>query len=338
MHTFSFIRQSSPDVDVNMLVIKSSSVDADMMKVKVDYNMEAPKAILSELKMKLPSIISALKKFTDNYWSTRSVEELKNAAVKRLNEVYNAAIHYDIQMSELSIFFRNIIVEYQKTVQVFLEAVTKVLRETQFKLPGSNELTTLPEVLKRLTNGIAAMLDVAIEKIYVKMEVCYNWSVEKVRNVKVSMPFGNVITGNQILGEVKVAFRSFSEGVVDFVKNMESLDTMLVMIGENLRAVVEKSQEFVDSVKSDYLDAIVANINIRYREHITVIKNVVDRIAAFDMEQFKDTLDTLLNVFISVVDQFNNNVYGLLQQASEETHAYIKVNGGRLEIDIPFVI
>uniref|UniRef100_A0A3Q3VRN1 Vitellogenin domain-containing protein n=1 Tax=Mola mola TaxID=94237 RepID=A0A3Q3VRN1_MOLML len=269
---------SAPDVDVDMLVIKSSSVDADMMKVQVDYNMEAPKAILSELKMKLPSIISTLKKFADNYQNTRSVEELKNAAVKRLNEVYNAAIYYDIQMSELSIFFRNFIVEYQKTVQVFLEAVIKVLRETQFKLPGSDELTTLPKVLKKLTSSVAAMLDMAIEKIYEKMEVCYNWFVEKISNVKVSMPVGDVITGNQILGEVKVAFRSISDGVVGFVKNMESLDTMLVMIGENLKAVVEKSQELVDSVKSDYLDAIVANINIRYREHITVIKNVVDQI------------------------------------------------------------
>ena len=117
---------------------------------------------------------------------------------------------------------------------------------------------------------------------------------------------------------------------------MESLDTMLVKIGETLKAVVEKSQEFVDSVKSDYLDAVFLNINVVYRDLITAMKNVVDSISALDMESFSNLFEVIMDRFIYVVDQFNGIVYGVLQQASEEAQIYMKVSDGRLEIDLPF--
>lgn len=306
------------------------------MKLQISYNMEVPKAMLSELKTRLPSIVSTFTMFADKYQITRNMEALKISAVNQINEAYNAAINYDVQMSQLSIFFRNIIVQYQKTVQVFLDAAIKVLIETQFELPGSDEMTTLPEVLKGLTSSIAAMLDMAIQNIYENMEVYYNSFVEKISSVKLRMPVGDVITGNQILDQVKTAFKNIFDELVDFVKNMESLDTMLVKMGETLKAVVEKSQEFVDSVKSDYLDAVFVNINVLYRNLITVIKEVVDEIAALNMEQLNNAFEYIMDMFIYVVDQFNNTVYGFLQQASEEAQVYMKVNEGRLEIDLPF--
>lgn len=292
--------------------------------------------MLYELKMKLPSIISTFTMFADKYQITNKMEELKNFVVDRISEAYNAAINYDIQMSQLSIFFRNIIVQYQQTVQVFLDAVIKVLRETQFKVPGSDEMTTLPEVLKKLTSSIAAMLDVIIQRIYENMEVYYNSFVEKISSVKLRMPVGDAITGSQIFDQVKTGFKKFFDELVDFVKNMESLDTMLVKMGETLKAVVEKSQEFVDSVKSDYLDAVFININVLYRNFITTMKNVVDQIPALNMEQLNNTFLHIVDMFINVVDQFNNTVYGFLQQASEEAQAYMKVSDGRLEIELPF--
>ncbi|XP_040919863.1 apolipoprotein B-100-like [Toxotes jaculatrix] len=327
---------SAPEVDVDILVIRSSTKDADKMNLQIAYNMEAPKVMLSELKMRFPSIISAFTTFAYKYQITRNMEEVKNTVVDRITEAYNAAISYDDQMSQLSIFFRSIIVEYQKTVQVFLDAVVKVLRETQFKLPGSDEMTTLPVVLQRLTRSIAFMLDRTLHLIYENMEVYYNIFVDKISSMKLRMPVGDAITGSQILDQVKTAFRQTFEELVDFVKNMESLDTMLVKIGETLKAIVEKSQEFADSVKSDYLDAVFININDLYRGFITVLKNVVDQIFALNMEQLNNAFEYIVDMFMYVVDQFNNTVKGFLQQASEEFQTYMKVSEGRLELDLPF--
>merc|ERR1711951_27499 len=188
----------------------------------------------------------------------------------------------------------------------------------------------------KLTGSIAAMLDKTIQIIYENMGVYYNSFVEKISSVKLRMPVGDAITGGQIFDQVKTAFKNIFDELVDFVKNMESLDTMLVKMGDTLKAIVEKSEEFVDSVKSDYLDAVFININILYRNLVTVIKNVVDQISALNMEQLNNVYDYIMDMFIYVVDQFNNTVYGFLQQASEEAQAYMKVSEGRLEIDLPF--
>ncbi|XP_071324154.1 apolipoprotein Bb, tandem duplicate 1 [Trachinotus anak] len=327
---------SSPEVDVDILVIRTSSRDANKMNLQIAYNIEAPKVMLSELKMRLPSIISTFTMFADKYQITRNMEELKNSVVTRITEVCNAAINYDRQMSQLSIFFRNIIVEYQKTVQAFLDAVIKVLRETQFKLPSSDEMTTLPEVLKKLTSSIAAMLDVITNIIYENMEVYFNTLVEKISSMKLRMPIGDAISGAQILDQVKTGFRKMLNELVDFVKNMESLDTMLVKIGDTLGYIVEKSQDFVDSIQSDYLDAVFIDFNILYRELAFGIKNVIDQISALNMEQVHNTFEYIMDMFIYVVDEYNNNVYGFLQQASEEAQFYMKVSQGRLELDLPF--
>ncbi|XP_041814966.1 apolipoprotein Bb, tandem duplicate 1 [Chelmon rostratus] len=327
---------NAPDVDVDMLVIRSSSKDADKINLQIIYNMDVPKLMLSEVKTRLPSIINAFTVFADKYQITGNMVELRNTVVDRINEAYNTAINYDVQMSELSIFFRNIIVQYQKTVQVFLDAVIKVLRETQFKLPGSDEVTTLPEVLKKLTSSIAALLDMTIQSIYENMEVYYNFFVDKISSIKLRMPVGDAITGNQILDQVKTAFKNIFNELVDFVKNMESLDTMLVKIGETLQAVVEKSQEFVDSVKSDYLDEVFININVLYRNLITVLKNAVDKISALNMEEFNNQFEKVMDMFIYVVDQFRQTVYDFLQNASAEAQTYMKVYEGRLQIDLPF--
>ncbi|XP_031178307.1 apolipoprotein Bb, tandem duplicate 1 [Sander lucioperca] len=327
---------SAPEVDVDILVIKSSSKDADKTNLQIAYNMEASKVMLNEFKMRLPSIISTFTMFADKYQITSNMEELKNSVVNRISEAYSAAINYDTQLSQVSIFFRNIIVQYQKTLQVFLDAVVKVLRETQFKLPGSDEMTTLPEVLRKLTSSIAAMLDKTLQTIKGNMEVYYNSFVEQISSVKLRMPVGDAITGGQILDQVKIGFKNIFDELVDFVKNMESLDTILVKMGETLKAVVEKSQEFVDSVKSDYLDAVFININVLYRNLVTVLKNVVDQISALNMEQLNNSFEYIIDVFIYVVDLFNNSVYDFLQQASEEAQAYMKVSEGRLEIDLPF--
>ncbi|XP_059212565.1 apolipoprotein Bb, tandem duplicate 1 [Centropristis striata] len=327
---------SAPDADVEALVIRSSAKDADKMNLQIAYNMEVLKAVLSEIKLRLPSMISTFTNFADKYQITGKMEEMKNTVVNRISEAYNVAINYDAQLSQLSIFFRNIIVQYQQTVQVFLDAVVKVLRETQFKLPGSDEMTTLPEALKMLTSSIAAFLETTLHTIYDNTEVYYNAFVEMISSVKLRMPVGDAISGGQILDQVKRTYKYIFDELVDFVKNMESLDTMLVKMGETLKAIVEKSQEFVDSVKSDYLDAVFVNINVLYVNFVTVLKNVVDQMSALNMEQLNSSFEYIMDMLIYAVDQFNVTVNGLLQQASEEVQTYMKVSEGRLEISLPF--
>ncbi|KAM9778214.1 apolipoprotein Bb, tandem duplicate 1 [Syngnathus typhle] len=325
---------SAPEADVDIFVIKSSPKDDNRMNLQIVYNTEAPKMMLSELKLRLPSIISTFTEFLRKYQITSNVEKLKNVVVDRMVDIYDAAINYDIQMSQLSVFFRNTIVQYQQNIQVVTDAIVRFLRETKFKLPGSGEMTTLPEVLKKVTTSIAITLDKLIQMICQNMEIYYNSFVEKISTVKVSMPLGDVATMGQIFEDVKMYVNNTMNGLVASLKNMESFETMLEKMSETQTAIVAKSLEFVDSIKSDYLDEVFLRINDIYRSIVTAIKVVFDKISAFDMEQLTNAYDSIFEMFIKVVDQVNSTVFERLTQVSPD--AQVKLTNGRLEIDLPF--
>ncbi|XP_056150533.1 apolipoprotein B-100-like [Lampris incognitus] len=327
---------SAPEEDVDVLVIRASPKDADKVNLRIAYNMEAPKDLLFGLKERLPSIMSTFANFADKYKVTRQVEELRNTVVNLVREAYTNAINYDIQMSQLSIFFRNFIIQYQKTVQVFLDAVVKVLRDTKFMLPGSQEMTTLPEVLKKLTSSIVAMFEKAFQIVCDNTEVYFNYFTEMISNIKIQMPGYDMVTAGQVLDQMKTSSKNILNTVVDLVKKMESLDMMLVKLGETLKDMVEISQDFVDSIKSDYLDAVFININVLHRNLLTILNNIFDQMSALNMEQLYNTIEYITDMLISVVSQFNNTISGFLHQASEDVQPYMKMIDGRLEFDLPF--
>lgn len=327
-----FPHQSAPEVDVNVLAVRSAVKDADKMRLQLAYNMEVPRSMLFELKTRIPSVLSALTLFAEKYQITGAVEGLKMAAVTRVGEVYNTVTSYKLETSQLSIFFSNTFVQYQRTVQAFIDAVVKVLRETKFKLPGSGELTTIPAVLREVTSSIGVVLEKILQNIYTRMQYYYDAYVGMLMDVNLSMPIGDVLASNQFFADVKKATSMF---FLDFVKNMESLDVMLVKVGETLKAVAEKTQEFVDSVESEYLDVVLVSINVQYRNFITALKDVAGQFAALNMEDLNEACDYIIDMLIYVTDQVNNVVYAYLQQTSAEVQPYVTITDAILEIDVP---
>lgn len=326
-----FSQQSAPEVDVAVLAMRSAVKD-DKTRLQIAYNMDVPRSMLLELKTRIPSVLTAVKLFADKYQITRRVEELKVAAAVRLDEVHDTIGSYNVQMSELSVFFRNTFVQYQKTVQAFIDAVVKVLRENKFKLPGSDELTTVPEVLKEVTRSTGVVLEKILQNLYASLQFYYDAYVEMIMDVNLSMPVGDVLASNQFFADVKKAtLMIFMD-----LKNMESLDTMLVKVGETLKAVTEKTQEFVDSIDSEYLDDVLANINLQYLDFIFALKTVVSQFDALNMGDLNSFCEYIVDMLVSVTEQVNNVVYGFLQQTSEEVQNYVTVSGATLEMELPF--
>uniref|UniRef100_A0AAZ3SHM5 Vitellogenin domain-containing protein n=1 Tax=Oncorhynchus tshawytscha TaxID=74940 RepID=A0AAZ3SHM5_ONCTS len=324
---------SAPEDDVDILVIRATAKDADKIKLQVAYNMKAPHDMLLGLKERLPAITSTLNSFSNKYEIFGHVEGLKSSIINLIEEAYTAANSHTAELSQLSILFRNTVFQFQKTIQVFLDAAIKFLRETEFKLPGSEEITTLPEVLKQLTTGIATMVEQAIQMLIDSAEASFNALVDMISDIQVTMPIGDVITGAQIIDNMKHALAQ----LVGLVKHLESLDMVLEKLGETLKVIVEKAQEFVDTLKSDYLDAVAIYINALYNNLVGVIKTVLDQVnTVLNMEQVNLAMEHIADMVLSVVNQQNLTMTGLLQQASEEAQAFIKVSGGRLEIELPF--
>merc|ERR1712121_103309 len=289
--------------------------------------------------MGLPAIISTLNDFGEKYQLTGQVTGLKSAIVNLLEEAYTLSSQSP-DLTQVSILFRNTIIQYQKIVQVFLDAAVKFLRETQFKLPGSDEMTTLPEVLKKLTSTVATVLEKAIQMMLVNAELTFNAMVDMLSNIQVTMPIGDVMSGAQMIDRLRDTVKALLSQVVDLLKNLESLDMILEKLGETLKVIVDKAQEFVDnSLKSDILDAVAIYINAFYGNLVTVMKKVMDQAnTAVDMEYLNGTIDYLMEVVRSLVSLLSNPVSEFMQKAPAEFQEYVKIEGGRLEINLPFFL
>merc|ERR1712168_875220 len=99
----------------------------------------------------------------------------------------------------------------------------------------------------------------------VNAELTFNAMVDMLSNIQVTMPIGDVMSGAQMIDRLRDTVKGYLNQVVDLVKNMESLDMILEKLGETLKVIVDKAQEFVDSsLKSDTLDAIAIYINAFY--------------------------------------------------------------------------
>uniref|UniRef100_A0A3Q2QZV6 Apolipoprotein Bb, tandem duplicate 1 n=1 Tax=Fundulus heteroclitus TaxID=8078 RepID=A0A3Q2QZV6_FUNHE len=291
---------TAPTTDVDILLVRFSKTN-----MQIVYNVKAPEDMIAEFKTRIPSMMSSFKTFDDKYQIASSMGMLQQSIINHVNEAYKISVSYDVQMSQVSIFFRNTIVRYQKNVEKFLNAVINLLRETHFKLPGSDELITLPKLLKKLSDSIASTLDVTLQFIHENMGVYYDYFHETISNVELQLPSDEVITGKEIINQVKKIY----DDVVDFVKNMESLDTMLARLDDTLKAVVEKTQEFVDSIKSDYLDAVFTTLNDIYKEVLTSVKQVVDQIPPFNLDEISKLCESIMDRIIEKIEQFNNGVF-----------------------------
>lgn len=311
--------------------------DGEMVRLQIIYNMEAHTTILTELKARSPSIRSAVTLLVEKYQVGRRVVELKTAAITGVTEVYDHMVNYPPQLSQLSVFFRNTVFLYQQAVQASIDAVIKVLRETKFKLPGSDELTTIPVVLKKVTGSIAVMLEKILQNLYINLQFCFNTFVEMIMNVNLKMPVGDALASNQFLIGVKKDTAIAFEKMVDFVKNMESLDTMLVEFGETFKHVVEKTRELVDLIETDYFDGALVSINKQYADFIFVSKLFLEQFADLTMEDINSACENIIDNLIYVMELVNTAVYEFRQQTSEEVNTYVKISDKSLEMDIPFV-
>merc|ERR1712168_1352666 len=329
---------SAPEDDVDIFIIRASAKDGDKMNLNVAFNMEAPEIMINGLKERLPALVSTLNDFGEKYQLIGHATSLKSAIVNLLEEAYTVTSQSP-DLSQVSILFRNTVVQYQKIVQVFLDAAVKFLRETQFKLPGSDEMTTLPVVLKKLTGTIATVLEKAIQMMLVNAELTFNTMVDMLSNIQVTMPIGDVMSGAQMIDRLRDTVKGYLNQVVDLVRHLESLDMILEKLGETLKVIVDKAQEFVDSsLKSDTLDAIAIYINAFYGNLVTLLKKVMDQANVMDMEYLNGAIDYVMEVVRSAVALLSNTVSEFMQKAPASFQEYVKVEGGRLEIDLPFYL
>ncbi|XP_041814378.1 apolipoprotein B-100-like [Chelmon rostratus] len=327
---------SDPGKDVDIFTARVSAKDAYKMNLKMVFNMDVPDIMLSGLQEKLPAITSCLSSFAEKYQLFRYAAQLNNIIIYYTEEVQNIANNHAPNLSQISILFRNTVVRYQKTVQVFFNAAIRFLRETHVRLPGSEEMTTPIEVLNKMTSSITSGVEKAIQLVTVTVEDAFSAIIRMISKIQVTMPIGDVMAGGKIIDKIRDRVKALPNHVVDAMKRLESLDMLLEKLSDTLKFFVDKAQDFVDNaLKSDVFDAVAVYINACYDKHESFMKTVTKFASTVgDIESINGTINYILDVFRSVVNQFNYTVTDYVQQVPAQYRAYVKVKGGKLEINL----
>ncbi|MBB6682396.1 hypothetical protein H4O20_13175 [Aequorivita sp. 609] len=169
---------------------------------------------------------------------------------------------------------------------------------------------TLPEICTKIKFIIAEML----EKLANNLEIYLSPIVETFNTVEMTFPSGKVITVAEVQENVRSNLKSLLAMMADVIKQMESLDVFLEKLGQTIQEAVDAAQEFVDSMKSDILEAIAAPLNIFYK----TLLSSYDYIKAF----------FLFSVMLPLGQLFD--------YLSTEFEEVLNANNGIQQIELPF--
>lgn len=327
--------QSEPEKDVDFITIRASVKDTYRTNLKMMLNMAAPDILLSGLQERLPAITSSISNFAEKYHLSRYSAQLKNTIIYYTEKAYTIANDHAPHLSHMSILFRNTIVQYQKTLQSLLDATISFLRDTQVRLPGSHETLPLIEVLNRMTTTVTTWLEKAFNLISDKVEQVFNVVMDIFSEIQVTMPIGDVMASVKTIDETREKVRTMFSQILSHLRHPESLDVVLENLGDSLKSYVDKAQELIDALTSDVLDVLAIFVNAFYKEHARLMR-AITRYAnkALDTEFIQNAVDYIIDVFRTVVNQFNRTVSDCLQQATAQIKFYIRVKGSRLEINL----
>ncbi|KAG7239696.1 hypothetical protein INR49_028632 [Caranx melampygus] len=325
---------SDPGNDVDIFTIRASAKDANRMNFKMSINMDTPNIMLRELNEKIPAITSCLSSFAEKYQLFSHAAQLKNIIIFYVEKAHNIE-NVERYLPPLSALFRKTVVQYQKTIEVFLDAAIKFLRETRVKLPGSDHMTTLLEVLNKTMSSITSMVGKALQLLAINVEYALNFLLGMVSKIQVTMPVGDVMAIAKLRDQIRNSVKTMFNPVVDYVNHPESFDMLLEKLSDTLKLLVDKAQDYVDyQLRSPLLQHPIAFcMNYVYDIYIKLVKAMTEYAnTSVDTDSINNIIYYILDIFRSKVNEFRYTVTGYLQRAPAQYRSYVKVKGTKLEI------
>lgn len=331
MHFFLFINcgflfQSAPENDIDILNVNVAANGDEQIHFQAEYNLEAPEVMFLGLKKRLPLIASAITNFAEKYGILGAINGLKTALVSALTEAYTISHNHAADLSQLSVLFRNVVVQYQKAIQQLLNAAITFLRETQIKLPGMKE-ATLPEICQQIKISIAALFEDVVNAITDNLKAHV---LPTLKTIRIVLPNDEILTGDEIIAYIENALTH----CVNMLKQLENIDVILEKMGQALQEVVEKSQAFTDMIRSDYLEKVTAKINTLYTYNIRFISSLIEKVNRFlNSDNLNVFVDKCMELILHTVKEFKNIVYTVFPS---DQKFLVHIHNRRLKMDITF--
>uniref|UniRef100_A0A8C7F9V4 Vitellogenin domain-containing protein n=1 Tax=Oncorhynchus kisutch TaxID=8019 RepID=A0A8C7F9V4_ONCKI len=360
---FHSLMQSEPTTDVEIMALKMSVINSEKLNIQTTWNMEVPTEMLLVVKAKVPEIMSAVcmedilsapQKIADRLeGSMEQITDQGKVIYKRAAENI-AAMDLTAITDKLSNSVIFVLRQYQKNVQVLLDAAIKFLRETQFQMPGLEGKMSGLEAYQKLSRLFAELVEEAIKKVPEFFASHGAALLEQIRNIKFTLPgSSNLVSGREILDDLMAAIEKIQKQVIIIVKRVGEvpLEDIVSRLSAFLRLTVQKTEELIVSLKSQDMEKLtvwmsdvfseaidslaMSDIAQQIEEAKRIIRKYRNLFAEMSIEQLNADIQSWIDSVIQSINAIHIKVTEFLQDITRNAESFVTVSDKQMDIEIP---
>ncbi|XP_056219329.1 apolipoprotein B-100-like [Seriola aureovittata] len=364
---------SEPTTDIDILGLKMSVMNSEKLNIQTTWNMEMPYEVMLGLKKQVPAVMEmvsdpAVRTYNKIYRNAGVLGEYikqisKQGKVMFKRAVDNlAAVNPSDVMTTVTEKTILILKEYQKKVEIVLDAVVKFLRETKFQIPGFEQRLSGLEVYQQFSAFVADIFEEAVQKIPQYFASMFTAVLDYFQAIEFTLPGSNhIVSGREILEDLSVALRKIQDQVIVIVRKLRQikLEDIIKKFSAFMQFTTEQSEKFLQTLKSQnieklsdfvadvYRDAInspvladISNqIEVAYRivmEYLKTVRAKIQNIMAdVSSEQLQADIQSWIDMLVKRMNAFHNNVIKTLKEKSKNVESFVRVSDRQMEVDIP---
>ncbi|XP_040920076.1 apolipoprotein B-100-like [Toxotes jaculatrix] len=364
---------SEQETDIDILAMKVSMMNLEELNIQTTWNMEMPYEMMLGLKKQVPAVVEmvsdpAVMAYNEIYTHGQRLGDSLERARKQGKVMFRRAVDKLVAVNPSNVVTTVtdktvlILKEYQKKVEIVLDAVVKFLRETKFQIPGYEQRLSGLEVYQKFSAFVADVSEEAVQKIPEYFTSMFTSVLDHFQATEFTIPGSNyIVSGREILDDLSVALRKIQNQMIVVVRKLGDiqLEDIIKKFSAFVQFTVEQSETFLHTLKSQNLEKLSAFVTDVYNNAInspvladvamqieearrivmeylkTVRAKLENMLADMSIEQLQADVQSWIDLLVKRLNAFHNNVIRILKEKSKIIEPFVKVSDRQVEIDIP---
>lgn len=347
--------------------------NSEMLNIQTTWNMEMPYEVMLGLKKQVPTVMRIVSE--PAIWAYNEICRHSNVlrasteqARVKAEEVFKRAIENVAAVipsdAMIAITDKTIVVlkEYQKKLEIVLDAVVKFLRETKFQVPGYEQKLSGLEIYQKVTSFVADVSEEAVQKIPQYFASMFTIVLDYLQAIEFTLPGSNyIVRGREILDDLFVALRKIQNQVIVTVRDLGNIkvEDVTKKFKAFMQFTIKQSENFVQILKYENLEKLSTFVINMYNDFInspilgdvakqvgkvcrivmeylkTVRAKVQNILNDMSNEQLQADIQSWTDQLVKHVNSFHNNVIKTFKEKSKNVKQFVRVSDRQMEIDIP---
>lgn len=332
-----------------------------------------PYEMMLGLKKHVPEVVEmvsdpALRTYKKLNRHARSLKNSLEKATKQGKEMFKKAVENLAAVSPdvmPAVIDKTILIlrEYQKKVELVLDAVVRFLKQTKFQIPGYEQRLSGLEIYQKLSAFVADVSEEAVEKIPLYLTSMFAPVFEQFQTIQFSFPGSDrILSGKEILDNVLEFVKKMQEYVIGTVRKLgdTQLEDKIRKIQTFMQFIIEQSENFLQKLKHENIDGIYnllaevysdledspvladasEKLKAFHRIILEYLSYVMDKLSQITLpressEQLRADIQSWIDSMVKGINTFHNNVIRCLKEKSKSIESFVKVGDRQIEVDIP---